>query len=93
MRLQHLLEVHRWIIKESIGSFEFGPLWKGLRQGPARSDGKVGGDFHKASIKTWLAQVGKCKLLLGPLTSRLQSGCTHKPTGEEPKGCADARRS
>ena len=84
MGLQHPLKIHRSIIEESIGRFEFSPVWKGLGRGSPGTGGEIGGDFHKAFIETWLAQIGKRKFLPGPLTSWLQSCCTHKPTGEEP---------
>jgi hypothetical protein len=87
---QNLLIIHRCIIEEPIGGFEISPLRKGLRQGSPRVGGKLGGDVHKAFIKTWVPQVGKRKFLLSPLTSWLQSGYTHKPTGEEPRRRAAA---
>jgi hypothetical protein len=90
--LQNPLKIHCRIIEESIGGFELSPVRKGLRQGPAGTGGKLGNDVHKAFITTWVAQFGKRKFLLGPLTSWLQSGSTHKPTGEEPTGCPAATR-
>ena len=92
VRLQNSLKIHGRIIEESIGSFELGPVREGLRQRPAWIGGKLGGDVHKAFNTTWVAQFGIRKFVLGPLTSWLQSCCTHKPTGEEPKRRAAATR-
>src|SRR6185369_10141041 len=75
-------KIHRGIIEESVCGFELSPVREGLRQGPAWTGGKVGGDVHKAFATTWVAQFGKRKFILGPLTSWLQSCYTYKPTGE-----------
>src|ERR1035441_403979 len=88
--LQNSLKIHCRIIEEWIGGFELSPVREDLRQCPAWMGGKLGGDVHQAFTTTWVAQLGKRKFVLGPLTSWLQSGYTHKPTGEEPTGRAAA---
>src|SRR5579859_5113176 len=64
----NIAKTHRRVLEKPIGTFKLSPICKCLRHGPSRVGCKFGGDVHKAFVTTWVAQFGKRKLFLGPLT-------------------------
>jgi len=80
VRCQDPFEGDAPLPEETIGGLQLGPVWKSLRQGPARTGGQMFGDVYQALVAPLIAQLRKAKFSLRPLGGSRQVR-THKLAG------------